>query len=271
MSAKLDPSLVQALPKALKISGSVVTLPYLLEVMAEDPGELEDYLQRFPDISLKNFQQTLRCCASLLRQLEADAGLREPWDTSTHEPARPKSSSTGASASKKASSQYDTRCFVRTETRGQVQRATLHTDGASKGNPGQAGIGFLITSETGEILAQHSEAIGLATNNIAEYRALVEGLKIARQLEIPNLEVVGDSELVIKQMTGVYAIKHPDIRALALEAHRLGKSFSSIKYRHIPRAQNAHADALSTACISRSPKTKDERNGSPTGESDGES
>jgi ribonuclease HI len=187
--------------------------------------------------------------------LEAEAGLTPAW-----EPDRPGTSPTGSGSpssgqsakSAKAlakPSKYDTSSFVRHDLAGQLPVGRLYTDGASKGNPGPAGIGWLIQSPDNEIIAQGSESIGIATNNVAEYRALIRGLETALSLGIRKLEVLADSELVIKQMTGVYAVKHPDIKPLALQAQSLVRQFESVKFRHVSRDQNAHADALSTASI----------------------
>jgi ribonuclease HI len=245
------PKVRQLLPRALKIEGSEVPLHRVLDVLATESGDVSEAINRFGDLRNRELRRAIHACAELLRVLEAEAGLTPSW-----EPDRPQTSIPEKSSKKpSASSKFDTRVFVRTDLRGQVERGRLFADGASKGNPGPAGIGFLIQLEDGEIIAQGSESIGQATNNVAEYKALIRGLETALELGLSQLEVIGDSELVIKQMSGVYAIKHPDMKPLALQANRLARQIGKVTWRHVPRDQNAHADALSTASIEKAPAT----------------
>jgi ribonuclease HI len=123
-------------------------------------------------------------------------------------------------------------------------RLVLHVDGGARGNPGPAAIGIVISDPDGAVLDELSEAIGVATNNVAEYRALLRGLERATALGASEVEIVGDSELVARQLTGVYKVRHPAIRPLHAEATAALQRFARWQIRSVPRAQNARADAL---------------------------
>jgi ribonuclease HI len=123
-------------------------------------------------------------------------------------------------------------------------RARLFTDGGARGNPGPAAYGYLLETDAGTVLAARGEAIGVATNNVAEYRALVAGLEKALELGLDEVEVVSDSELLVKQMTGVYKVKNPALVDLSLEAARLARRLGRVDYRAVRREQNTLADGL---------------------------
>jgi ribonuclease HI len=123
-------------------------------------------------------------------------------------------------------------------------KARLYTDGGARGNPGPAAYGYVLEAEDGTVLAAQGEAIGIATNNVAEYRGLVAGLARAIELAVPELEVRSDSELMVKQMNGVYRVKNEALRALSLEAARLARQLGRVEYVHVLRAQNELADRL---------------------------
>jgi probable phosphoglycerate mutase len=123
-------------------------------------------------------------------------------------------------------------------------KARLSTDGGARGNPGPAAYGYVLETEDGTVLAAHGEAIGEATNNVAEYRALVAGLEKALELAVDEVEVVSDSELVVKQMRGEYKIKNEALRELSLEAARLGRQLRSVSYTAVRREHNELADRL---------------------------
>ena len=123
-------------------------------------------------------------------------------------------------------------------------RARLSTDGGARGNPGPAAFAYVLEAEDGTVLASHGEAIGVATNNVAEYRALVEGLGRAVELGVDELEVVSDSELMVRQMTGVYKVKNAALRDLSLEAARLARRLGTVEYKAVRREQNELADRL---------------------------
>lgn len=123
-------------------------------------------------------------------------------------------------------------------------RLVVHVDGGARGNPGPAAIAAVLSSEGGEVLEEAQEAIGVATNNVAEYRAVLLGLERARGLGADEVEVVGDSELIAKQIQGVYRVKHPAMRPLHQDAVAALRHFRAWSIRTVPRADNAHADAL---------------------------
>ena len=123
-------------------------------------------------------------------------------------------------------------------------KARLFTDGGARGNPGPAAYGFVLEAEDGALLAAKGEAIGRATNNVAEYRGLVEGLREALELGVREVEVVSDSELLVRQMTGVYRVKNEALKELSLEAAALGRRFARVRYTAVRREHNELADRL---------------------------
>lgn len=128
----------------------------------------------------------------------------------------------------------------------QMIGGTLHlfTDGGSRGNPGQAAIGCILVDPEGTLLEEHMERIGIETNNVAEYRALIAGLKLALNY-LPNRLICHmDSELVVKQLNGEYRVKMPTLAPLVEEIHELTLQFPDVVFKHIPRADNFRADSL---------------------------
>jgi ribonuclease HI len=123
-------------------------------------------------------------------------------------------------------------------------KARLFTDGGARGNPGPAASAFVLEAENGELLDARGEAIGVATNNVAEYRALVAGLARALELGITELEVVSDSELLVKQMRGEYRVKNRRLMPLSLEAAGLARRIGSVRYTAVRREHNELADRL---------------------------
>ena len=123
-------------------------------------------------------------------------------------------------------------------------RARLSTDGGARGNPGPAAFAYVLEAEDGTVLAAHGEAIGVATNNVAEYRGLVEGLRKAVELHVDEVEVVSDSELLVKQMRGEYKVKNAALRGLSLEAAGLARRLKRVTYRAVRREHNELADRL---------------------------
>jgi len=123
-------------------------------------------------------------------------------------------------------------------------KALLYTDGGARGNPGPAAYGFVLESEDGIVLAAEGEAIGVATNNVAEYRAVVEGLRKAVEVGVDELEVVSDSELIVHQMRGEWKIKNEALKVLWGEAQELADELGKVRYTAVRREHNELADRL---------------------------
>jgi probable phosphoglycerate mutase len=131
-------------------------------------------------------------------------------------------------------------------------RLLIEADGGSRGNPGPAGYGAVVCdAESGDILRECSEGIGVATNNVAEYQGLIAGLRSAVELggTSAQVEVRMDSKLVVEQMSGRWKIKHPAMQPLALEASRLARGLGSVRYTWVPRAENKRADRLANLAM----------------------
>ena len=129
-------------------------------------------------------------------------------------------------------------------------KVLIEVDGGSRGNPGPAGFGAVVWSEDhATVLAEHKQAIGITTNNVAEYRGLIAGLEEARRLGASEVAVAMDSKLVVEQMTGRWKVKHPGMAELHQQARALASTFDSVTYRWIPREQNAHADRLANEAM----------------------
>lgn len=128
-------------------------------------------------------------------------------------------------------------------------RLRMFTDGASRGNPGQAGIGVFIEDGAGRNIKKIARYLGLATNNQAEYTALTDGLRAAAELGAEELEILADSELMVKQMNGLYKVKNPDLQSKHAEAKSLLKPFKRVVIKYIPREKNKEADALANKAI----------------------
>jgi ribonuclease HI len=123
-------------------------------------------------------------------------------------------------------------------------KATLWTDGGARGNPGPAAFAYVLEAEDGTVLDARGEAIGVATNNVAEYSALVAGLRRAAESGVRQLEVRSDSELMVKQMRGEYRVKNRDLQSLFLAASRAAREVGRVTYTHVRREHNELADRL---------------------------
>ena len=130
-------------------------------------------------------------------------------------------------------------------------KAKLFTDGGSRGNPGPAAYGFVLEAEDGTVLDARGEAIGVATNNVAEYSALVAGLERAVEVGVEELEVVSDSELLVKQMRGEYKVKNRALQERFLDASRLARRITRVKYTAVRREHNELADSLVNEALDR--------------------
>lgn len=123
-------------------------------------------------------------------------------------------------------------------------KLTVNVDGGARGNPGPAAIGVVIRDPDGLIIDEHGERIGDATNNVAEYQALIRGIRRAAELGATELELVGDSELVVRQVEGRYKVKKPGLKPLHAEVKQALAAFDAWSIRHVRREMNAEADRL---------------------------
>jgi ribonuclease HI len=129
------------------------------------------------------------------------------------------------------------------------RRVVVNVDGGARGNPGPAAIAAVISTPSGKVIEQRGERIGVATNNVAEYRALLLGLERARELGAREIELVGDSELVVRQVNGEYKVKHADLRPLRNRVVAALEDFEEWSIRHVRREENAAADELVNAAL----------------------
>lgn len=139
-----------------------------------------------------------------------------------------------------------------------MKRLIVEADGGARGNPGPAGFGAVVRdAETSEVLLEVAESLGIATNNVAEYRGLIAGLTGAARID-PHaaVEVHMDSQLVVEQMSGRWKIRNKGLVPLALEARDLASSFSSVSYKWVPRLRNAHADRLANQAMDQAAETQ---------------
>ncbi len=126
-----------------------------------------------------------------------------------------------------------------------IQKVTVHTDGGSRGNPGHAAIGVVIrNAETSEVIFEHGSYIGITTNNVAEYSALVKALETAKDLGAQAVAVYMDSELIVRQMQGRYKIKEPTLQVLAAKVIQLKNNFTEVTFEHVRREFNKDADRM---------------------------
>ena len=128
-------------------------------------------------------------------------------------------------------------------------KLVVNVDGGARGNPGPAAIGVVVSDPDGTVIDEVAERIGIATNNVAEYRAVLKGIERAQALGAGELELIGDSELVARQLTGAYKVKHPSMKPLHAQALAAPGRFDSWRIRTVPRAQNARADELVNAAL----------------------
>jgi ribonuclease HI len=133
--------------------------------------------------------------------------------------------------------------------------ATMHIDGASRGNPGKAAYAIVL-ARPGEPVVEEADTIGTASNNVAEYTALVQGLTLAAELGVKKLNIFSDSELMVKQMNGEYKVKNEDLRELYEEACQLRKEFEKVTITHVRREQNKRADAIGNDALDGKPRKR---------------
>lgn len=130
-------------------------------------------------------------------------------------------------------------------------RLVMFTDGASRGNPGEAGIGVVIKDEGGKVIKRIARYLGRATNNQAEYTALLDGLKAAREMGAEGIQAYADSELLVKQIKGEYKVKNPELQKMSLLARSLIEKFPAFVITYIPREKNSLADSLANEAIDK--------------------
>ena len=132
-----------------------------------------------------------------------------------------------------------------------MRRVVVHVDGGARGNPGPAAVAAVVSEPGGEVLAERGVAIGEATNNVAEYRAVLLGLELAGELGASEVEVVNDSELIARQIEGRYKVKHAGLKPLHAEARRALGAFEAWQVRSVRREANTRADALVNETLDR--------------------
>jgi ribonuclease HI len=152
-------------------------------------------------------------------------------------------------AAKQLGAEPEAKPSARVTSPGEVRRVRVFSDGAARGNPGPAGAGAVILDEEGRVLARLGRFLGKQTNNVAEYQALLLGLRRARQMGAREVEVRADSQLLIRQLQGKYAVKNEVLKRLHEEALALLRSFDRYQLVHVPREQNALADEMSNRAI----------------------
>lgn len=132
-----------------------------------------------------------------------------------------------------------------------MKKLIIYTDGASKGNPGPAGIGIVICDESGKVVKEYGEFMGNVTNNIAEYRALITALELAAAFPVNEVECFSDSELMVRQLNGEYRVKNEKLRVLFLQVREKEKRFEKVNYFHVPREEDLikRADKLANIAI----------------------
>ena len=134
-----------------------------------------------------------------------------------------------------------------------MKRCVAYIDGGSRGNPGVAGYGVAVQDENGEPLVGLSQHLGIRTNNFAEYSALIGALRYALANGYDGLRVYADSELMVRQINGVYKVKSPDLQPLFREAKALISKLKSFSIHHVPREQNREADRLANLAMDKGP------------------
>ncbi|MGB9692115.1 MAG: ribonuclease HI family protein [Candidatus Sumerlaeaceae bacterium] len=253
----LDRETKKLLQKALSIQKSEVPFYRVLDILATRHGDISEVFERYPDIADTPLRTAFHHCAELLRHLAKIEGLMPAWELEgpstdvdiVGSGAKTQKSPRSSSAARDKKIKAELAPFVDESVRGKVKTAKVYIDGASRGNPGPAGIGFALFDMDGRKIAQDAKPIGTATNNVAEYCALIEALKTAIQLGIEQLFVLSDSELLVKQMKGEYRIKNADLYERAKLAHQLAKQFSKFSIDYISRENNKLADALSNYAL----------------------
>jgi ribonuclease HI len=217
------------------------TLGKLLNAAADRIEELEKAKEPAPGAGSKGIKVRKQTDVEKAAQRAAEE-IDEAMDLSKAERTQRKRERAAAEERERAAAQAAAEAEA-------TKRTRLYTDGAARGNPGPAGAGAVILNPEGHVVAKIGKFLGDSTNNVAEYMGLILGLKRARAMGIKELEVYSDSELLVKQLAGEYAVKAEHLRPLHDEARALLQGFSFIQVRHIPREENGAADLMSNRAI----------------------
>lgn len=132
-----------------------------------------------------------------------------------------------------------------------MKKLIIHTDGGSRGNPGPSALGVYITDENGAVLKEHGRFLGTQTNNYAEYMAIIDALRHAKEFGADEVDMYMDSELAVKQLNGEYRVKNPGLAPLFLEVHNLKLGFRKVRFAHVRRERNKDADRLVNQTLDR--------------------
>lgn len=221
----------------------------ILGFMARAEG-LEKTLEHFPGVTREHLRALLREAAVLMRAEEEGAVSQASPDEPPRAPlvAAPPPSPAVPRPSPASAPTVETLSEAVTDAEGR-KFLRVFSDGAARGNPGPAGAGAVLTKEDGTVVAKCGKYLGAQTNNVAEYSALVIGLETALRLGANEVEVVADSELLVRQLQGAYKVKSPGLKPLFEKATRLLERFRKHTARHVPRAQNKLADEMSNRAI----------------------
>jgi ribonuclease HI len=227
-----------------------VTTPAQLLLALAEHGSLEAASAAL-GISLDDARSLVRGAAVALQRASAPGKPAAAQAPAARAPARAARSAQRAAPSITATGLLDAPIDHRApaQVSGAHRRLRVFSDGASRGNPGPAGAGAVIADEKGNTLEEHGKFLGRQTNNVAEYQGLLLGLQRAKDLGAREVEVLADSELMIRQLQGRYRVKNEALQRLYAEAVALLRSFSKHSLKHIPREQNSAADEMSNRAI----------------------
>ncbi|MCX8037008.1 MAG: ribonuclease HI family protein [Candidatus Sumerlaeia bacterium] len=230
MSERLSPSLAKLAKTALRLPKTGIPLSRIVEILAQPDGDISTVANRLPRVDNTELRQGLAALARFLRELEKETNAGKPPQPDIALPTTTEVFPTDAPT-------------VGPDVK--IERVKMFIDGGSHGNPGPAAIGIVFTDMAGHTLWQISRRLeGPATNNVAEYEALRQGLLCALGQGWRKVHVFSDSELLVRQMLGHYKIKNEGLRQLAPAIQRLIRQFDTFTIAHISREQNRLADRL---------------------------
>jgi ribonuclease HI len=215
----------------------------LLGFIAKDEP-LQKTLERFPDVTREHLRALLREAALLMRAEEAGVPEASRQDELPLPPMKPAPARPSRGTTEIADETPDAEA-----TPAGRRLLRVFSDGAARGNPGPAGAGAVLTRADGTVVAKCGKFLGTQTNNVAEYSALLIGLETALRLGAQQVEVVADSELLVRQLEGVYRVKNEKLRPLFKRAKELLAKFERTSVRHVPREENKLADEMSNRAI----------------------